>query len=54
MNTDYNIISHLASSEHHLFCSIFDESEGKCFAILNTKNHSQYRKIHATQKCLTQ
>ena len=49
-DTDYNIIGHLASSEHHLFCCIFDESEGKCFAILNRKNHSQYGKIHATQK----
>ena len=49
-DTDYNIIGHLASSERHLFCCIFDESEGKCFAILNRKNHSQYGKIHATQK----
>ena len=48
--TDYNIIGHLASSERHLFCCIFDESEGKCFAILNKVNHSQYGKIHATQK----
>ena len=39
-DTDYNIIGHLASSERHLFCCIFDESEGKCFAILNRKNHS--------------
>ena len=38
--TDYNIIGHLASSEHHLFCCILDKSEGKCFAILNRKNHS--------------
>ena len=29
---------------------IFDESEGKFFAILNRKNYSQYGKIHATQK----
>ena len=36
-DTDYNIIGHLASSERHLFCCIFDESEGKCFAILNRK-----------------
>ena len=43
-------IGHLASSEHHLFCCIFDESEGTCFAILNRKNHSQHGKIHATQK----
>ena len=28
-NTDHNIISHLASSELHLFCCTFDESEGK-------------------------
>ena len=49
-DTDYNIIGHLASSERHLFCYIFDESEGKCFAILNRKNHGQYGKIHATQK----
>ena len=49
-DTDYNIIGHLASSERHLFCCIFDESEGKCFAIINRKNHSQYGKIHATQK----
>ena len=49
-DTDYNIIGHLASSERHLFCCIFDESEKKCFAILNGKNHNQYRKIHATQK----
>ena len=33
-DTDYNIISHLASSERHLFCCIFDESEEKCLAIL--------------------
>ena len=49
-DTDYNIIGHLASSEHHLFCYIFDESEEKYFAILNRKNHGQYGKIHATQK----
>ena len=36
-DTDYNIIGHLASSERHLFCCIFDESEGKCFVILNRK-----------------
>ena len=48
--TDYNIIGHLASSERHSFGCIFDKSEGKCFAIRNTKNHSQYGKIHATQK----
>ena len=36
--------------ERHLFGCIFDESEGKCFAILNRKNHSQYGKIHAAQK----
>ena len=48
---DYNIIDHLASSGRHSFFCIFDESEGgKCFAILNRKNHSQYGKIHATQK----
>ena len=49
---EYNIIGHLASSERHLFCCIFDESERKCFTILNRKNHnhSQYGKIHATQK----
>ena len=44
-DTDYKIIGHLASLERHI-----DESEGKCFAIRNRKNHSQYRKIHATQK----
>ena len=34
-DTDYNIIiGHLTSSERHLFCCIFDESERKCFAIL--------------------
>ena len=49
-DTNYNIIDHLASSERHLFCCISDESEGICFAILNRKNHSQYGKIHATQK----
>ena len=49
-DTDYNIIGQLASSERHLFCCIFDESERKCFAILNRKSHSQYGKIHATQK----
>ena len=48
--TDYNIIGHLAPSERHLFCCIFGESERKCFAILNRKNHSQYWKIHPTQK----
>ena len=48
--TQNNIISHLALSEHHLFCCIFDESEGKRLAILNRKNNSQYEKIHATQK----
>ena len=47
---EYNITGHLVPSERHLFCCIFDESEGKCFAILNRKNHSQYGKIHATQK----
>ena len=47
-DTDYNIIGHLASSERHLFCFIYEESEGKCFAILNRKNHSQYGKIHVT------
>ena len=47
---DYNIRDHLASSERHLFCCIFDKSEGKYFAILNRKNHSQYGKIHATQE----
>ena len=42
---------------HLFFCSIllftlriFVESEGKCFAILNRKNHSQYGQIHATLK----
>ena len=49
-DTDGNIIGHLASSEDHLFCFIFDESEGKCFAKLNGKYHSQYGKIHATRK----
>ena len=49
-DTDYNIIGHLASGEPHLFCCIFNESEGKCFAIVNRKNHSQYGKILATQK----
>ena len=44
---DYNII---VSSDRHLFCCIFDKSEGKFFAILNRKNHSQYEKIHAAQK----
>ena len=44
------IIGHLASGERHLFCCISDGSEGKCFAILNSKNHSQYGKIHTTQK----
>ena len=39
-DTDYNMIGHLASIERHLFCCIFDDSEGKCFAILNRKNHS--------------
>ena len=33
-DTDYSIIGHLTSSERHLLCYIFDESEGKCFAIL--------------------
>ena len=28
-DTDYDIIGHRASSERHLFCCIFDESEGK-------------------------
>ena len=49
-DTDYNIIGRQASSAHHLFCCIFDESEEKCFGILNRKNYSQYGKIHATQK----
>ena len=49
-DTDYNIIGHLASSESHSFCCIFGESEGKCFAILNRKNHSQYGKFHANKK----
>ena len=31
-DTDYNVIGHMASSERHLFCCIFDESEEKCFA----------------------
>ena len=49
-DTHYNIM-HQASSDHHLFFCIFDESEGKCFARLNRKSHSrQYGKIHATQK----
>ena len=48
-DTDY-IIGHLASSECHLFCGIFDKLEGKWFAILNRKNYSQYEKINATQK----
>ena len=34
------IIGYLASSECHLFCCIFDKSEGKCFAILYRKNHA--------------
>ena len=49
-NADYNIIGHLASSKHHLFYCIFDESEGTWLAILNRKNHNQYEKTHATQK----
>ena len=49
-DTGHNIIGHLASSEPYLFCCIFDKSEGKCFAILDRKNHSQYGKIHAIQK----
>ena len=49
-DTVYNIIGHLASSERHLFCCIFDKSEGKYFAILNRKNLSQYGKIHIAQK----
>ena len=49
-DTDYIIIGHLTSIKRYLFCRIFDESEGKCFAILNRKDPSQYGKIHATQK----
>ena len=53
-DADYNIIGHLASIERYLFCCIFDESEEKCFAILNRKNHSQYGKNSCYQeKCLT-
>ena len=44
------MIDHLASSERHLFCCISDESERKCFAILNRKSHSQYGKNHAILK----
>ena len=39
-DTDYNIIDNVASSERHSFWCIFDESEGKCFAMLDRKNHS--------------
>ena len=49
-DADCNIIGHLASIERHLFSCIFDESEEKCLAIVNRKNHSQYKKIHATPK----
>ena len=36
-DTGYNITEFLASSDSHFFCGIFDESEKKCFAILNEK-----------------
>ena len=49
-DADYNMIDLPASSERHIFCCIFDESEGKCFAILNKKNYTHYGKINATQK----
>ena len=49
-NTDYNIIGHLASSERHLFCCIFDESEGKCFAILNRKIIVRMEKFMLSRK----
>ena len=49
--TDYNIIGHLAPSEGRLFWCISDESEGKCFAILNRKNHGQ-QKIMLPRKML--
>ena len=44
-DTDYNIVGHLASSERHLFCCILDESERKCFAILDRKNHSMEKSM---------
>ena len=36
--------------EHHIFCCIFDESERKCFAILNRKNHSMEKFILPTKR----
>ena len=48
-DTTCNIIGHLFWAPFILL-HFYDESEVKCFAILNTKNHSQYGKIHATQK----
>ena len=49
-DTNYNMRSHLTSGEPHLFCCIFDESEEKCLAIRNKKNHTHYGKIYGTQK----
>ena len=51
-DTDYNILGHLASSERYLFCCIFDESEGKCFAIVNRKNNNKYEKLMLLRKIL--
>ena len=44
-DTDYNIIDHLPSSKGHLFCWIYDESEGKYFAIVNVKRRYANKKI---------
>ena len=38
-DTDYNIIGQLTSSDHHLLCCIFNESEGKWFGILKACVH---------------
>ena len=49
-DTYHHINGYLASIKRHLICSIFDESEGKHFAVLNKKSHSQNEKTNATQK----
>ena len=51
-DTDYNIIGHLASSERHLFCCIFDKSERKCFAILTEKITVSMEKFMLPRKML--
>ena len=51
-DTDCNIIGHLASSEHHLFCCTFDESQENVLQYLTEKIIVSMEKFMFSEKVL--